>query len=164
MRERRLPQEEPVATERGVSLTRHACRLLLVAVFTASASYKLIHFFSYIKSAVSLVPPWTPPRAAFVAIPALPFLEALVAVFLIVPRWRKLGSVITLGLLGAFTVMLISAYRHGKIVLSCGCNWPFLKFLAPERLELMLARNALLLIVAWFVVRGEAVARTPRPS
>ena len=94
-----------------------AARVVLAAVFVAAAIGKVRDRAGTVQSARGL---GVPARVAGPVAVALPIVELLSAVLLVVPSTSRLGALLALGLLGAFSVAIGIALRAGRTP-SCHC-------------------------------------------
>ena len=131
-----------------------ASAVALGLVFLSAASYKLVNYGAYVPEAGRFVPGWMPQGAAHVAVAALPAVEAYLGGLLLFRRWRRLASLLVGSLLVLFTFLVALHYEGGRVAGLCGCNWPFLRVLTPARLDLMLLRNAVLILLSVCVFLG----------
>lgn len=160
---RALRHSRESCASRGVTRWGQMAALFLALVFAAAGSYKIARFGEYVSSAGGFAPRWAPHGGVLVAIATIPGIEMLLALFLAVPRWRWIGGRLAFLLLAFFTLLALGSYGGGHLVPSCGCNWPFLRVLAPQGLGAFLARNAAFLGACILVIRTSPPAGT-RPT
>ncbi|OAI41810.1 hypothetical protein AYO41_05215 [Verrucomicrobia bacterium SCGC AG-212-E04] len=86
----------------------------------------------------------------------LPWLEIFTALALFVPSLRRAAGWLALGLLGIFTAMLVIAWSRG-LQINCGCFGAAGQ--AATDFALAIARNAVLLVIAAWLLRMESVRR-----
>lgn len=108
-----------MSKSKGFSLLSFVLRLAVATTFVAAGSLKLLDpaKFAEQTSNYQLFVEYSNYLAA-----TLPPIEVVASIVLVVGKgpWRTSGSVILLGLLGAFTVAILRAWTLG-INLECGC-------------------------------------------
>lgn len=135
-----------------------ACAVVLSAVWLGAASYKLLNASIYKNAGALLAPSWLPSWASEVAVRALPGIEVVIGVALLIPRARRQGAVTSLLVIAALTVLALGRYQDGALALAgCGCNWPFVKWLAPTTVVGFVLRNATLVVLS-----GATLMASPR--
>ncbi len=127
-----------------------AARLVVAGVLLQAAVAKLRAplQFEPVLEEYRLLPPWAVPVVAR----ALPLLEAVAAVALLLPATAALGGALALALLLAFTAAIGINLARGRKTIDCGCGGP-----AQPLSPALLARNAALLLLALLA------AATPAP-
>lgn len=123
-------------------------RIVLAAVFLAAGALKIADPMAF---AVSLARLRILPGAAIgpVAI-LLPWIEVVAAAALFVPSLRDAALKLLLGLLGAFTLILLAAIARGTGS-ACGCFGSGDGFL--HRTDVALVRNVILIALAAVLLR-----------
>ncbi len=98
------------------------CRIILVAVFLMAAVPKLLDpalfakdILNYRVSFPVIGQNYIYPVAMF-----MPALELVAALALLFPRWKRIGSLLSGGLLAVFTILIFQAVARG-LNIDCGC-------------------------------------------
>jgi uncharacterized membrane protein YphA (DoxX/SURF4 family) len=139
---------------RGRRVAVLVARLLLGAVFVLAGSYKLFHPADFLTTL------WYMPTLRVLHVAAYgPLTGAIIAVELflgfmfLLNREPRLTAYLGFLLLSAFTTMV--GLNHEALSRHCSCFWK-LGGLLPASLAGMLARNAILLFVAGYLVASQA--------
>nr|WP_320049710.1 MauE/DoxX family redox-associated membrane protein [uncultured Desulfuromonas sp.] len=95
-----------------------AVRLMVAGVFLYAGSQKVLDPLSFAEAIgrYQLVPVWGNLLLASV----LPMLEIVVAIALLLPRWWRAASLLSIALNTVFSVALLSAMIRG-LSIDCGC-------------------------------------------
>lgn len=134
--------------EASLSRTDRAIQILLGAAFLAAGTLKVFDPLSFALSTarLRLVPmPLLGPLAI-----VLPWIEAVTAVALFVPTYRRAALQMQISLLVLFTAVLAAALIRGTAA-SCGCFGSGDGFL--NRADVAVARNVALLALAIVLIR-----------
>lgn len=128
-------------------------RIVLAAVFAAAGILKIADPMAFAVSIAGLrILPMPGVGAAAIL---LPWIEVVAAGALFLPKFREAALRLLLGLLSAFTVLLLVAVAHGRTG-SCGCFGSGDGFL--YRADVALARNVVLIALAVVLLRRKTTS------
>jgi hypothetical protein len=114
----------------------------LALVWLSAGSYKILNAHTYKLAAPRLAPSWLPARVAEIGVLALPGLEAVIGFCLVFRQLRRPAGIASAALVLVLSILTFERYRDGALLLTgCGCNWPFLTWLAPNSLAGLMLRN-----------------------
>ncbi len=110
-----MPEKRGMPLSKGLRL---AARIVVAAVFLWAAVLKIVDPLGFARdiSGFRLFPAW----AAFLIALALPWLEALCAIFLVFGPWRRTSAILIALMLAGFIILTGLTMARG-IDTNCGC-------------------------------------------
>ncbi|MCK6483685.1 MAG: hypothetical protein HUU22_03665 [Phycisphaerae bacterium] len=137
----------------------HLACLLVAGIFLYAAYAKVIdpNGFIYDLRHYRLFPDWTLHPLALM----VPWWEAFAALALLVPSWRRAGSVLT-GLMGAAFFVSVSQALYRGLNISCGC-FGHGEDAARAGMQ-TLALDLLIVVLSFYIFRAAGRSRQPAVS